>query len=53
MYRIVNDPNTGAPSVILRLADSACIPIDPENRDYAEYLAWVAAGNTPLPAPSS
>jgi len=26
---------------------SAWIPADPANRDYAEYLEWVAAGNTP------
>tara|TARA_R100000008_G_scaffold1489_1_gene1252 strand:+ start:1141 stop:1305 length:165 start_codon:yes stop_codon:yes gene_type:complete len=23
------------------------IPKDPENSDYAQYLEWVAAGNTP------
>ena len=23
------------------------IPLQPLNRDYAEYLEWVAAGNTP------
>ena len=23
------------------------IPLEPKNRDYAEYLEWVAAGNTP------
>ena len=27
-----------------------CIPINPENTDYQEYLAWVAEGNEPLPA---
>jgi hypothetical protein len=27
------------------------IPPDPANRDYAAYLEWVAAGNTPEPAP--
>jgi len=27
------------------------IPPDPANTDYAAYLEWVAAGNTPEPAP--
>ncbi len=36
---------------IQRLADNAFIPPDPANRDYAEYLAWLDAGNTPEPAP--
>jgi hypothetical protein len=35
---------------IQRLADNASIPADPANRDYAEYLEWLAAGNTPQPA---
>jgi hypothetical protein len=36
---------------ILRLSDGAYIPTAPGNRDYREYLDWVEAGNTPLPAP--
>ena len=35
---------------IKRRADEAYIPFDPDNTDYQEYLAWVAEGNTPLPA---
>jgi len=26
------------------------IPMNSDNTDYKEYLAWVAAGNTPEPA---
>jgi hypothetical protein len=36
---------------ILRLSDNAFIPPDPANTDYAAYLEWVEAGNTPEPAP--
>lgn len=36
-------------NAILRLADNAFIPLDPANRDYQEYLDWIAEGNTPLP----
>ena len=36
---------------ILRLEDNAFIPPDPANTDYAAYLEWLAAGNTPEPAP--
>jgi hypothetical protein len=34
---------------ILR-SDNTSIPMNPDNTDYQEYLKWVAAGNTPLPA---
>lgn len=45
MYRLTTT------NCIKRLSDSAFIPPDPANRDYADYLAWKAEGNTPLPAP--
>lgn len=36
---------------IIRSQDSTWIPADPQNRDYREYLNWLAEGNTPEPAP--
>ena len=48
-YRQLADPFTeeADPTVIQRIEDGACIPTDPANADYREYLAWVADGNTP------
>jgi hypothetical protein len=40
-------------NVVLKQIDgvfSMCIPFDPANTDYQEYLKWVAEGNEPLPA---
>jgi hypothetical protein len=48
MYKL-NNLLTGGQSIV-RLSDNAFIPFDEGNRDYQEYLKWVEAGNTPLPA---
>ena len=45
-----NLDNTVCNTGIKRIADNAFIPFDPANTDYQEYLKWVEAGNTPLPA---
>jgi hypothetical protein len=49
MYKRLTNPN-GNECCVLRLVDGACVPFDPANTDYQEYLKWVEAGNTPLPA---
>jgi hypothetical protein len=50
MYQLCPDTPMGAAQCIKRLSDNAFIPFDPQNRDYAEYLAWLAEGNEPTPA---
>jgi hypothetical protein len=50
MYKLLIDSITLEVSCVKRLADNAVIPFDPDNTDYQAYLAWVAEGNTPLPA---
>ena len=37
------------PCSIIRTEDGACIPPDPANRDYAEYLKWVEDGGVADP----
>ncbi|MFD2235458.1 hypothetical protein [Phaeospirillum tilakii] len=50
LYRLTT---TTEPCVVIREGDGACIPPDPANGDYAAYLAWVAAGGVPDPAPAA
>ena len=49
MYKLSPKFN-GQQLSVIRTSDGACIPFDPDNTDYQAYLAWVADGNTPLPA---
>ena len=51
MYKLVNPIVAGGEATcVRRLVDQALIPINTDNTDYQEYLAWLAEGNEPLPA---
>ena len=54
-YKLVNHPagviETGLSGIFRSVdnqgnVDNSFIPLDPLNKDYQEYLAWVAEGNT-------
>ena len=45
MYQLTSDSKT-----VRRISDNAFVPFDPDNSDYAEYLAWLAEGGVPTPA---
>ena len=52
-YKLHNSVTTGELTSIIKNTNNGvqiCIPFDPDNADYQEYLAWLAEGNEPLPA---
>jgi hypothetical protein len=51
-YKLFNDPLESTPTLdgIIRTnsdGTKTTIPLDTNNADYAEYLEWIDAGNTP------
>lgn len=50
MYKLIRNTITGEVNLVQRLSDNAFIPFDQANTDYQQYLAWIEAGNEPLPA---
>lgn len=40
---------SGVVCAVTIVGQSISIPLDPQNTDYQQFLAWVAEGNTPLP----
>jgi hypothetical protein len=50
MYKLIKSPVDSKIKMVKRLSDNACIPFDPANTDYQQYLKWLEEGNTPLPA---
>lgn len=53
MYKQRKEIDGSTNQYVIRLADMAIIPFDPNNVDYQAYLAWLAEGNQPLPADES
>ena len=43
MYRLTET------TTVIRLADGASIPADPENRDWRDYVEWLDGGGVPEP----
>ena len=53
IYKLHRSKLSDEISVVIKNPDAAlrvCIPFNPANTDYQEYLEWLAEGNEPLPA---
>ena len=49
-YQLLLRVDGNPAAAVLRTVDQAVIPDDPNNRDWSDYQAWLASGNTPDPA---
>jgi hypothetical protein len=49
-YKEIKEPISGQVKMVMRVSDNAYIPFAIGNSDYAKYQAWLAQGNTPIPA---
>jgi hypothetical protein len=50
MYKLIKDSFGNLIFDVIKREDGAFIPFSLGNTDYQAYLAWLALGNTPLPA---
>lgn len=48
MYRKYRKPNGNVEHGVIRQKDSACIPFDPANTDYADFKAQILADEAEL-----
>ena len=49
-YKLCPKDKDGNEVACVKRSDGWVIPFDPANTDYQQYLAWLEAGNTPIPA---
>ena len=52
MYKQTLNPDGTIANQVIRTTDGACIPFDPANTDYQDYLKWLeeSPDNKALPA---